>query len=260
MFNSIKIYCPRCLSSKIKKSGCFGKQKQQQYKCKDCSKKFSLSGLLYYVDEYKRQLIQDLLLERISLRGICRVVKVSLTWLLGYLQEIWMDLPANLNVKLQFVQTKLKGHYYIRMEKYEGDELWSFVQNKGNVHYVWLIQHRETRQIIAFTVGDRSRQTAQELWAKIPLAIQENGLFYTDDWDSYKTVIPPAQHLYSKHKKDTNHIERFNNTLRQRCSRFVRENLAFSKSLKNHILALQYFICNYNLWCQDKYIIPDPIV
>lgn len=75
----------------------------------------------------------------------------------------------------------------------------------------------------------------------------------TADADSYKTVIPPERHLYSKIKKDTNHLERFNNTIRQRCSRFVRNNLAFSKSLENHIGALMYFFCHYNLKCQEKY-------
>jgi IS1 family transposase len=45
----------------------------------------------------------------------------------------------------------------------------------------------------------------------------------------------------------TNHIERFNNTLRQRVSRLVRDTLAFSKKLANHIGAIKYFICHYNL-------------
>jgi insertion element IS1 protein InsB len=46
---------------------------------------------------------------------------------------------------------------------------------------------------------------------------------------------------------DTNHIERFNNTLRQRVSRLVRETLSFSKKLSNHIGAIKFFICDYNL-------------
>ena len=43
------------------------------------------------------------------------------------------------------------------------------------------------------------------------------------------------------------HIERFNNTLRQRVSRLVREALSFSKRLVNHIGAIKLFICHYNL-------------
>jgi insertion element IS1 protein InsB len=47
--------------------------------------------------------------------------------------------------------------------------------------------------------------------------------------------------------RKTNHIERFNNTLRQRVSRLVREALSFSKKLVNHIGAIKLFICHYNL-------------
>jgi IS1 family transposase len=43
-----------------------------------------------------------------------------------------------------------------------------------------------------------------------------------------------------------NHIERFNNTLRQRCSRLVRKRLSFSQKLENHIGAIKYFIGRYN--------------
>ena len=64
----------------------------------------------------------------------------------------------------------------------------------------------------------------------------------------YEKVIPAAQHrAISKLARKTNHIERFNNTLRQRVSRLVREALSFSKKLVNHIGAIKLFICHYNL-------------
>jgi IS1 family transposase len=47
--------------------------------------------------------------------------------------------------------------------------------------------------------------------------------------------------------RKTNHLERFNNTLRQRVARLVRETLSFSKKLAHHIGAIKYFICHYNL-------------
>jgi insertion element IS1 protein InsB len=61
-------------------------------------------------------------------------------------------------------------------------------------------------------------------------------------------VIPPSQHkAITKQARKTNHVERFNNTLRQRMSRLVRETLSFSKKLANHIGAIKFFICHYNL-------------
>jgi IS1 family transposase len=42
------------------------------------------------------------------------------------------------------------------------------------------------------------------------------------------------------------HIERFNNTLRHWVSRLVRQSLAFSKKLDNHIGAIWLFVQHYN--------------
>ena len=60
-------------------------------------------------------------------------------------------------------------------------------------------------------------------------------------------MIPAAQHrAIHKLARTTNHIERFNNTLRQRVSRLVRDALSFSKKLAHHIGAIKLFICHYN--------------
>lgn len=106
----------------------------------------------------------------------------------------------------------------------------------------------ETRQVIAFYVGDHSIKSARKLWNRIPQEYREQATFHTDAWDAYNEVIPDAQHLVcAKGSGMTNTIERFNCTLRQRVSRLVRSTLSFSKSLKNHIGAIKYFICHYNL-------------
>jgi insertion element IS1 protein InsB len=105
-----------------------------------------------------------------------------------------------------------------------------------------------TRQIIAFHVSDRSRDSAKELWANTPLVYREQAMFHTDQYEAYKGVIPAERHrAITKKARKTNHIERFNNTLRQRLSRLVRETLSFSKKLAHHIGAIKYFICHYNL-------------
>jgi insertion element IS1 protein InsB len=89
----------------------------------------------------------------------------------------------------------------------------------------------KSRQVIAFHVGDRSRRSAKRLWAKIPEAYRQHATFYTDQYVVYEEVIPAAQHrAISKWARKTNHIERFNNTLRQCVSRPVREALSFPRS------------------------------
>jgi insertion element IS1 protein InsB len=124
----------------------------------------------------------------------------------------------------------------------------SFVQKKANKQRIWIAMDATTRQVIAFHVGDRSRRSAKRLWAKIPETYRRHATFYTDQYVVYEGVIPAAQHrAISTLARKTNHIERFNNTLRQRVSRLVREALSFSKTLANHIGAIKLFICHYNL-------------
>ncbi len=138
--------------------------------------------------------------------------------------------------------------YSLHRLEAEVDELWSFVGTKANRQWVWIALDADTRQIIAFYVGDRSRQSAEALWGKIPTRYQEQATFYTDCYEAYKGVIPSVQHrAITKLARTTNHVERFNCTLRQRVSRLVRATLSFSKKLANHIGAIKYFICDYNL-------------
>jgi insertion element IS1 protein InsB len=196
------------------------------------------------ISDEQRTLIEHLLRERISLRGICRAVGVSLPWLLHFMVACFAACPDHLHVRPPAGPTEVVIH---QLEA-EADEMWSFVGKKANKPWIWMAMDAKTRQIIAFHVGDRSRESAQELWAKIPVAYREQARFHTDQDEAYKGVIPAERHkAITKQARKTNHMERFNNTLRQRVSRLVRETLSFSKKLVNHIGAIKYFICHYNL-------------
>lgn len=128
----------------------------------------------------------------------------------------------------------------------EGDELWSFVGNKGNQYWVWLALDRETREIVGCHLGSRDEQGAIGLWQSLPNCYLDAET-YTDFWKAY-TAIFYDKTLYQVGKETglTNHVERFNNTLRQRVSRLVRKTLSFSKKPENHIGAVWYFIHHYN--------------
>ena len=136
------------------------------------------------------------------------------------------------------------------MIEVEADEMWSFVGNKKNKKWIWIAMEKNSRQIIAFHVGDRSADSAKALWEKIPEEVKRIAVFFTDEWEAYQSTIPKEQHFYYNKCSLTNHIERFNNTLRHRVSRLVRLSLSFSKSLLNHIGAIKYFFCHYNLSLQ----------
>ena len=101
---------------------------------------------------------------------------------------------------------------------------------------------------MAFHVGDHHGQSAKALGEKRPTRDREHAMFSTDQYAVHPRIIPAAQHhAISKLTRQTNPGERFNCTLRQRVSRLVRATLSFSKKLANHIGAIKYFICDYNL-------------
>jgi IS1 family transposase len=209
-----------------------------------CGRAFVRNPANPVITAEQRALIERLLLERISLRGICRAVGVGLQGLLRLMVERFQEASAHLYVE---PPSGPRAGIVRRLEA-EMDELWSFVGTKANRHWVWIAMDAVTRQVVAFHVGDRSGQSAQALWEKIPAVYQERALFYTDHYGVYTGVIPAAQHRpISELARKTNHVERFNCTLRQRVSRLVRATLSFSKKLSNHIGAIRYFICNYNL-------------
>jgi insertion element IS1 protein InsB len=128
----------------------------------------------------------------------------------------------------------------------EIDELWSFVRSKKCQVWIWIVLCRTTRQVVAYAVGDRSAKTCWLLWRRIPRAYRA-GRCYTDFYSTYTTVIPVEQHVaVGKETGETAHVERWNNTLRQRVGRFVRKTLSFSKAFEMHEIALQLFLHAYN--------------
>ena len=103
---------------------------------------------------------------------------------------------------------------------------------------------RCTSQIVAFVIGDRSDATCRRLWNKIP----EGYLVchsYSDLWASYQKFFSSETHqAVGKESGQTAHVERWNNTLRQRLARFVRKTLSFSTSDVYHNIVTKWFIAN----------------
>lgn len=311
--------CIHCHSTLVFKNG-HTRSGKQNYGCNSCRRQFVEGGQAWFVDSKERLQIDKLLLERISLRGICRVMSVSLSWLLNYIKEVYDGLPDDLNVveqlpnKEAYLDDRLEEEIYriIREKKgsvslsnytevadcctlneveifdnehfidtmeggepleigVEGDllmdnlysqerglrveflgiqldELWSFVGNKDNKKWVWIALNPDNRQIIAFHIGGRGSVDAGLFYEKIPTFFKENAAFFSDYWQAYVKTFSENDHFgVGKDSGLTAYIERFNCTLRQRVARLVRKTLSFSKSLVNHIGAIKYFICAYNL-------------
>ncbi len=100
--------------------------------------------------------------------------------------------------------------------------------------------------MVAYVIGDRGERTCRRLWERIPRSYK-GGYCYSDLWEAYRAVIPEDRHeAVGKDSGETAHVERFNNTLRQRVGRFVRRTLSFSKSDEMHEVCLELFLHRYN--------------
>ena len=89
---------PRCKSAEYKKNGHIHNGKQNHH-CHDCGRQFVQCFAQYLIADEKRALIKRLLVERISLRGMCRAVGVTLKWLLSFLVQCFEALPDHLHVR-----------------------------------------------------------------------------------------------------------------------------------------------------------------
>jgi len=105
-----------------------------------------------------KQLIDKLLLEKISLAGIARVTGVSERWLQTYINNLYTSIPKEVEV-----WPKKKGGW-----QWACDEMWSFVGNKKNKQWIWLALDTKTQEIVGVYVGERSRKGAQGLWQSLP--------------------------------------------------------------------------------------------
>lgn len=188
--------CPACGSEHLIKNGSVhnGKSKHQ---CKSCGYQFVDNPTKTTVSSETKQLIDRLLLERISLRGIARVTQVSWSWLQGYVNLRLAHTPRQVEVSV-----KSPGRLTI-----ECDEMSSFVDSKKNEFYIWLAIDRNSRKFFGCFIGDRTRKSARQLWASLPTVYQESAVAYTDFWQAYKTVIPSKRRrAVGKETGQTNHI------------------------------------------------------
>jgi insertion element IS1 protein InsB len=239
----IRDVCPRCQSSKEKKNGHRhnGTQNQQG---KDCGRQCVQCSAPYLLADDPRTLIAPVLVARMSWRGIGRAVGGTRKWCLRFLVQCFEALPAHLHGQ------PVTCTQHVRMQRLEvaAEEMASVVQQKANQPWNWSTMDAKTRQGLALHVGDRRRRSAKRLWAQIPATSRQHATLYTDQSVVYDGVLPTAQHrAISTLARKTNHLERFNNTLRQRVARLVREALSCSKQLAHHIGASQLCTCHYNL-------------
>jgi transposase-like protein len=89
--------CPNCSSSRTVKNGRIHNGKQR-FKCHECGRQFVEHPQKKLIERATRELIDRLLLERISLAGIARAAQVSEQWLQTYVNEKYAQVPRSVHV------------------------------------------------------------------------------------------------------------------------------------------------------------------
>lgn len=210
------IACPACNGCRVVKNGKTSAQKQQ-YFCRDCGKRF-ISHYTYraYQSSTNDQIIR-LLKEGVGMRGIARLLRISVVTLFSRIRRI---------------ASKLRPPYILKGKQYEVDEIKTFIGNKKRKIWIAYALERESRRVVSFKVGSRTNQTLKTILQT--LFLSEAKTIYTDKLPAYTFLIPEA--IHRTWPRCTNHIERNNLNLRTHLKRLNRRSICFSKSAA--ILAL----------------------
>jgi insertion element IS1 protein InsB len=92
--------CPKCQGTRLVKNGTIHTGKPK-WMCKDCRRQFVATPTQPRITDQTKQLIDKLLLERISLAGIVRVTGVSARWLQYYVNAKYAAVPRSVTVTEQ---------------------------------------------------------------------------------------------------------------------------------------------------------------
>ena len=219
--------CPHCLSAKVIKNG-RKKSGVQNYHCQTCGKQFQDEYLYWGAEKRNKELVSRMLIRGSGIRDIADVLKISTGCVLGVLLSY-----AHLELKPRH------GSYH----QVQVDELYSFVQSKKKKVWILYAYCAQTNEILALTMGKRSRKTVKDLFKRLK-DIQVN-FWCTDAWKAFKEVFPAENHLIGK--CFTKAIEGVNTSLRNTCKRLIRRTTAFSKKLINHWCAVKLVMVSRNL-------------
>jgi len=123
----------------------------------------------------------------------------------------------------------------------QADEQWSHVGSKKNQRWLWYAIDAATGRVLSFVLGKRTKAVCKQLLAN--LKTFNIRTYYTDDWESYSSLIPKEKHVIGK--RNTQKIENKNLSFRTRIKRLARKTICFSKSELLHDTVIGLFINRY---------------
>jgi|TARA_B110000261_G_C13091745_1_gene360174 insertion element IS1 protein InsB len=208
---TIFMNCRYCKGACVKRGARSGVQKYSCKLCKKYQQTFYQRKPLTPEDRISIKLLNS---ERVSFRGIGRVLKCSAS-----------TIQRNIRLLALKVEIPWRGEFN---QVYEIDEMCSYVSRNKNESRIWITYaiNRRTKDVISVVTGRRNNDTISKVTESV-LSLHPKTIF-TDKYVGYSSLIPRKVH--STKKSNTNCIERMNLTIRNRISRFSRKTLSFPKS------------------------------
>ncbi len=172
--------CPVCSSSGTVKNGHIHRGKQR-FKCYECGRQFALESRPEG-DRPSDQRTNRPIIARTPLWSRHRPCPQGFGAMAPRLcsPEIRPSTPNRTGV----IKKKRKAWAF------QCDELWSFVDHKGNKQWIWLALDAKTREIVGVYIGARDSTAASQLWKSLPPIYRQCAGAYTDFWAAYSKVLP----------------------------------------------------------------------
>ena len=237
MATYIKVCCPHCQRSEVKKHG-KTREGKQRYLCQNrrCHVKTFLLSEDYTYQGCRPHIDTQIIVQTLragGIRDIAKTLQISCVKVINTIKSKaatikkanWAHIPDNTHALLVCVNAQL-------------DEQWSFVGNKKNQRWLWVALCQYTGLILAFTFGRRTNECCERLIKLLkPFNLK---CLSTDDWKSYRTCIESGKHKVGK--RFTQKVERFFLTLRTHIKRLTRKSICFSKSELMHDTVIGLYI------------------
>lgn len=219
----VRMDCQYC-KGKCQKAGQQRNGTQKLY-CKVCKKYQQVSYRKKACKAEVNGLIRALVCESVGIRGISRILNISVTTVISRVRKIGWEIR-----KPAITESR---------RSYEVDELWTYIGKKANEIWIAYALDRQTRQVTDFVIGKRTRNTLKELIGRL-LSFKPRTI-RTDRLTHYQRLIPA--HLHHAGAYCINRIERKNLSIRTHLKRLGRRTICFNRdiSMLNNCLRIYYW-------------------
>ena len=203
--------CKFCSQTCVK----WGRQingKQRLY-CKACKKCQQASYQYEACKTDVATMTAKLVCNSVGIRSAARVMGIAINTVVRQIKKIAEDI--------------VKPPIPLNRKSFEIDEVRTFIGNKENQYWVAYVLCSETKQVIDFIVGRRSKRTLRMI---VNTALcSDVKTIKTDKLNIYQSLIPQQRHVSNAY--NINYIERNKVNLRTHLKRLSRRTICFTRSI-----------------------------